>query len=41
MTQEFNVVRLTMCMPRSTTTLGSIFISGVSQTLHRVSYIVK
>jgi len=26
MTQEFNVVRHTMCMPTSMTTLGSIFI---------------
>ena len=28
--REFNVVRRTMCMPTSTTTLGSICISGVS-----------
>jgi len=41
MTQESNVVRRTMCMPTSTTTLESIFISGVFQALHRASYIVK
>jgi len=30
-----------MCTSTSTTTLGSIFISYVSQASHRISYIVK
>jgi len=38
MTQEFNVLQCTMCMPTSTTTLGSIlFFVYPTQTLHRVT----
>jgi len=35
------MVQCTMCMPTSTTTLGSILFLCVYQALHRVAYIEK
>jgi len=41
MTQEFNMIRYTKCIPMIMTTLRSILFPCVFQALHRVAYIAK